>query len=641
MARCWPCFAIAFLAPAAALALACGGADLVLPTSPAKIAVADGNNQTAIIGGTLPESLVVRVTDGNGRPVAARVAFILATPSAGGSITPDTATTDNDGRARARWVLGSQAGVQRASASVVGVDGLIAEFNATASAGAVATFAIIDGDNQSALVGTALRDSLIVRAVDAVGNPVIGLRVDWSVTGGGSVSSASVPTGTDGRAAVRRTLGPATGTQTTLANAGDVPGSPLTFTATALPAPPAVLAVVTQPASTAVVGVAFSRQPKIQLRDNLGNPVSQAGFAVSAELASGPTATLMGQQTKAADATGLATFTDLAINGPLGTYTLRFTSEAGSTVAPVTSAPIELRVGAVSASRSTVTVQPSTITVFSGKSTITVTARDDQGNPIGGATVVPTSSDPSSSTLAPASAGTSGSGVATFTFSATAAKDYIVSARANNVQLNQKPTVKVKRAGSVTTIRDFQPPNSTALASVSVAFSVSGSGGGTPSGTVTVSEGSVTCSATVAQGKCALTPTTAGNKTFKANYLGDANFEPSSDTQQHPIGPVPTAVISLVSSDLFDATVEDDISFTATLQAQIGVAVGQVRFRENSCDGSSLGSGQLIAAGGQSFATLTRKLSAGTHLIFACYDGNQTFKSSQGGPLVQSVSSKK
>jgi hypothetical protein len=426
-----------------------------------------------------------------------------------------------------------------------------------------------------------------------------------------------------------------------LANAGDVPGSPVSFTATAVPAPPAVLAVVTQPASTAVVGVPFSRQPKIQLRDNLGNPVSQAGFAVSAALASGPSATLAGQRTQAADATGLAAFTDLAINGPPGTYTLRFTSEAGSAVTPVTSDPIELRIGAVSASRSTVTAQPSTIKVFSGKSTITVTARDDQGNLVGGATVVATSSDPGSSTLTPASASTSGNGVATFTFSAAAAKDYIVSARANGVLLNQKPTVKATRASSTTTIRGFQPPNSTALAPVSVQFSVSGPSGGIPSGTVTVTDGSVSCSGTVAQGQCPLTPLTAGSKTFKANYLGDANFEPSSDTQQHTIDPVPTAVISLVSSNLFDATVDDEITFTATLQAQIGVAVGQVRFRETSCDGSSLGSGQLIPAGGQSFATLTKKLSAGTHQIFACYGGNQTFGSSQFGPLAQQVSSKK
>jgi hypothetical protein len=639
MARRWRFFAIAFLAPAAALALACGGADLVLPRGPARIAIANGNNQTAIVGGTLPESLVVRVTDSNGRPVAVQVAFALATPTAGGSITPDTATTDNNGDARARWVLGSQAGLQRANVSVVGADELTAEFSATASPGAVATFAIIDGDNQSAPVGTTLRDSLIVRAMDAAGNPVIGLLVAWSVTGGGSVSAPSVPTGTDGRAAVRRTLGPGAGTQTTLANAGDVPGSPLGFTATAVPAPPAVLAVVTQPASTAVVGVPFSRQPKIQLRDNLGNPVSQAGFAVSAALASGPAATLVGQRTQAADATGLAAFTDLAINGPPGTYTLRFSSEAGSAVTPVTSDPIELKIGAVSASRSTVSAQPSTITVFSGKSTITVTARDEQGNPVGGASVVPTSSDPGSSNFTPASAGTSGNGVATFTFSATAAKDYIVSARANGVQLNQTPTVKVKRASSVTTIRGFQPPSSTALAPVSVAFSVSGPSGGSPSGTVTVSDGSVSCSGTVAQGQCTLTPTTKGTKTFKASYLGDANFEPSSASQQHQIDAVQTA-LTLVSSNPFDPTVNDEITFTATVQAQIDVATGQVTFRENSCSGSSLGKGDLHAAGGVSIATLTRTLSAGTHQIFACYGGNQTFGPSENS-LTQQVFQRK
>src|SRR5439155_12524430 len=46
----------------------------------------------------------------------------------------------------------------------------------------------------------------------------------------------------------------------------------------------------------------------------------------------------------------------------------------------------------------------------------------------------------------------------------------------------------------------------------------------TPTGNVTVSDGTVNCVGTVAAGTCTLTPTTAGAKTLVASYAGDANF---------------------------------------------------------------------------------------------------------------------
>ncbi len=62
---------------------------------------------------------------------------------------------------------------------------------------------------------------------------------------------------------------------------------------------------------------------------------------------------------------------------------------------------------------------------------------------------------------------------------------------------------------------------------VTWAVSVTAPGAGTPTGTVTVSDGSATCSAPVGAGTCNLTSTTAGNKTLVATYSGDANFNGS------------------------------------------------------------------------------------------------------------------
>ena len=644
MVRRWRWLATSSLGWAAASLLACNEGDLLLPEAnqPAAVAVLQGNAQTAIAGGTLPESLVVRVTDSRKLPIAQiRVAFVLMTPSAGGSVHPDTVNTDKDGRAASRWVLGPHAGPQRVDARIVGSDQLVASFSATASAGAVASFGIVQGDKQRAPAGATLPDSLVVRALDAQSNPVAGVLVNWTVTGGGSVSTDQVPTGPDGRAAVRRTLGAAAGTQTTVASAGTVPGSPVTFTATAATGTAAALAVVTQPASTAQSGTKLSRQPRIQLRDGLGNPVPQAGFTVTAELASGPGATLAGDRTRETDATGIAAFSDLAINGPPGTYTLRFN---GTGLPPEVSSAIEVTIGAVSPSRSSLTASPLSIVVSANKSTVTVTVRDAQGNLIGGAAVVPASSDPGTSAFTPATGTTNSSGVATFTFGASAVKSYDVSARANNVQLDQKQTIKVTRAPTTTSIRSFQPQSSTALEPVTVGFSVTSSSSGSPSGTVTVTDGSATCSAPVSQGACTLTPTTAGNKTFKATYPGNATFEPSSGTQTHRIDLVPTLVVALTSNQPFGSVVGEPVTFTATVQALNGVANGKVSFRENSCGGSLLGTGTLSGTGDAflSAATFTTKsLKEGIHSIFACYDGNQTYAGSERGPLAQRVNNNK
>ena len=103
--------------------------------------------------------------------------------------------------------------------------------------GAPAGLAIAAGDAQTAPAFTTLGDSLAVRVTDLGGNPVPGVTTTWSVaTGGGTLSSASVTTGADGRAAVLWTLGGTVGGQTVTASAGAL--GPVTFVANATAAAP-------------------------------------------------------------------------------------------------------------------------------------------------------------------------------------------------------------------------------------------------------------------------------------------------------------------------------------------------------------------------------------------------------------------
>jgi hypothetical protein len=98
------------------------------------------------------------------------------------------------------------------------------------------------------------------------------------------------------------------------------------------------------------------------------------------------------------------------------------------------------------------------------------------------------------------------------------------------------------RRGTTTAIT-----NASALALVTlkdqsypVTFKVTPTSGGTPTGTVTVSDGTDTCVGTVASGMCSLTSRTAGVKSLVATYAGDEDYVGSTSST------VPHTVISRV-----------------------------------------------------------------------------------------------
>ncbi|MGH7517854.1 MAG: hypothetical protein ACREOC_10345 [Gemmatimonadales bacterium] len=507
------------VAAAALLALACGGDGLLLPGDgqPAALAVVAGNNQNAQVGAPLGDPVVVGVTDATGRPVAgARVGFQV-TSAAGGELLPAVAVTDNAGQASARWSLGTDAGAQTAEARVEGSDVPPLELTAFAAAGIPARLEPVRGDDQTAPVGTMLADSLVVQATDAAGNPVEGVGVSWTASSGGSVSAPAVATGVDGRAGVRRTLGPSAGDQTTVAAAAGVPGSSVVFSATATTGAAGKLTVVTQPSAAAANGQPLSEQPRVQLVDAFNNPVADAGVAVTVAIdGDARGAELAGQLTVPTDATGSAAFNGLALTGPPGTYSLRFT---GASLASVVSRSIALGAGPVSPQRSSLSAAPAQIVVIGGIATLTVTLRDEFDFPAQGVTVVPSAS-PDGASFAPATAISDAAGGATFTFSAALPGEYRLSARAGSVPLESIAEISVTKAGTTTAIVSDAPDPSSLLAPLAVAFSVTSLVGATPEGTVTVQEveGSGSCTA----------PATAGSCEIRFGGLGSERSSPPS-----------------------------------------------------------------------------------------------------------------
>lgn len=190
------------------------------------------------------------------------------------------------------------------------------------------------GDGQTGAAGSALATPLTVAVTDGSGNAVPGVSVSWTAQGGGSVSSATSKTGSDGHASVTRVLGPQLGQQTTIASVSGLQGSPVTFVATATQGGP--IAIATNPPTSALTLEVWDpiAQPVIVVTDGSGTP--SAGVVVTASLATG-TGTLRGTPTATTDASGVARFGDLGIEG-LGEHTLQFA--AGST--PVISSPVNV-----------------------------------------------------------------------------------------------------------------------------------------------------------------------------------------------------------------------------------------------------------------------------------------------------------
>lgn len=239
------------------------------------------------------------------------------------------------------------------------------------------------GNNQTATVGTAVAIAPAVQVRDKKGRGVPGVQVTFSVaSGGGSITGAVDTTDASGIARVGSwTLGTTTGANTLAALISGL--APAGFTATAVAGAPAAMVFVTAPGGTAQNGVAFTQQPVLQLRDQFGNNSPTAGVQVTAAILTG-SGTLGGTATVASNASGVVTFTNLAITGTVGARTLNFTATGLPALA---SGAVQLSAGAAAA------LSANSATALTGTAGAPVTpipsvlVVDQSGNPVAGATV--------------------------------------------------------------------------------------------------------------------------------------------------------------------------------------------------------------------------------------------------------------
>src|SRR5205814_1066520 len=102
----------------------------VSPT-PSALQVVSGANQSAPVGGSLPQPLVARVIAADNLPVVGVPVTFSAT--GGGSVNPASAISDTLGLARTSATLGNNVGASSFTASVAGIP--VASFTQTVTSG--------------------------------------------------------------------------------------------------------------------------------------------------------------------------------------------------------------------------------------------------------------------------------------------------------------------------------------------------------------------------------------------------------------------------------------------------------------------------------------------------------------------------
>ena len=186
----------------------------------------------------------------------------------------------------------------------------------------------------------------------------------------------------------------------------------------------------------------------------------------------------------------------------------------------------------------------------------------------------------------------------------------------------------VNKTATVTTLSSSLNPS---IKGQSIKLTATITGGVSPTGSVTFTEGATTLgTGTVSNGVASYSTSAliAGTHSITATYSGDTNNAASSGVLSQVVNKATTTTV--LSSSLNPATKGKTVTLTATING--GVApTGTITFRDGA---TTLGTG-VVASNRATYKTTT--LAVGTHSISASYPGDANNTSSVSGLLSQVV----
>jgi hypothetical protein len=383
----------------------------VLTTSPS-----DGQ-----AGIALPVQPIVQVLDPYGNLVDwddTTVITVTASPSA--AMSNATSTASNGEATFSGLSIDDSVGTYTLTFTASGLGSGDDTASVTITPGVVAVLRLSVDDTNPVTVGTTR--VLTAGLFDGFGNLVTddsASVVDFTQSGAGAVSfppnaddSKAVTVG-GGRASATLT-GATSGSVNLVARVrGSSPAIDDTVTVSVVAGVPAQLDLTTLASDPADAGSAFTTQPQVTVKDAQGNiVVDDSSTVVTVSITAGPVgASLIGDGTAVATA-GIASFTNLGISGPPGTYTLTFS--AGGSITDDTQL-VTLQVGPAAVLDDSVPAAGATYgSAFTTQPVITID--DSAGNLVttdNTTVVTATIIDDTGTVLATATATASG-GVATF-----------------------------------------------------------------------------------------------------------------------------------------------------------------------------------------------------------------------------------
>jgi hypothetical protein len=183
---------------------------------PAVILILAGDAQHAQVASNAGIPLTVEVRDKNNIPMPGAIVNFSTTSN--GSLGAPSVPTDSAGDASVIFTMGTTAGAMVVTASVDGVATPVT-FTLVANPGPPQTLDPETTTQETGTVGAPLTTPFEIKVVDLFGNPIAGVTVTWSATGGTLGATSSV-TDQDGNASVSFT--PGAGTQTVTANVPNV-----------------------------------------------------------------------------------------------------------------------------------------------------------------------------------------------------------------------------------------------------------------------------------------------------------------------------------------------------------------------------------------------------------------------------------